>query len=58
MFSGTGNDVETITTLRICGSVNVVGPHELIKNGVIRRCGLVGVGIALLEEVCHLEGGL
>jgi len=24
-------------------------------NGTIRRCGLVGVGVALLEEVCHCE---
>ena len=23
----------------------------------IRRCGLVGVGVALLEEVCHCGGG-
>jgi hypothetical protein len=22
-------------------------------SGTIRRCGLVGVGVALLEEVCH-----
>jgi hypothetical protein len=22
------------------------------------RCGLVGVGVALLEEVCHCGGGL
>ena len=27
-------------------------------SGTIRRCGLVGVGVALLEEVCHCGGGL
>jgi hypothetical protein len=26
--------------------------------GLIWRCGLVGVGVALLEEVCHCRGGL
>jgi hypothetical protein len=26
-------------------------------NGTIRRYGLVGVGMALLEEVCHCRGG-
>ena len=26
-------------------------------NGTIRRCGLVGVGVVLLEEVCHCGGG-
>ena len=25
--------------------------------GTIKRCGLVGVGVALLEEVCHCESG-
>ena len=24
-------------------------------SGTIKRCGLVGVGVALLEEVCHCE---
>jgi hypothetical protein len=23
------------------------------RSGTIRRCGLVGVGVALLEEACH-----
>ena len=27
-------------------------------NGTIRRYGLVGVGVVLLEEVCHCEGRL
>jgi hypothetical protein len=25
---------------------------------IIRVCGLVEVGVALLEEVCHCQGGL
>jgi hypothetical protein len=27
-------------------------------SGTIRRCGLIGGGVALLEEVCHCGGGL
>jgi hypothetical protein len=27
-------------------------------NGTIRRCGLVGIGVALLEETCHCTGRL
>jgi hypothetical protein len=26
-------------------------------SGTIRRCALVGVGVALLEEECHCGGG-
>ena len=29
-----------------------------IGSGTIRKCGLIGVGMALLEEVCHCRGGL
>jgi hypothetical protein len=36
------------------GGVNVLGP----ESGMIRRYGLVGVGMALLEEVCHCGHGL
>jgi hypothetical protein len=32
----------------------VVGPGS----GTIGRCGLAGVGVTLLEEVCHFGGGL
>jgi hypothetical protein len=28
-----------------------------LGSGTVRRCGLVGVGIAFLEEVCHFGGG-
>ena len=37
-----------------CDGLNMLGPG----NGTIRRCDLVGVGVALLEEVCHCGGGL
>jgi hypothetical protein len=40
------------------GGLNKNGPHRLrylnawiIRSGTIRRCGIVGVGVALLEEV-------
>ena len=36
-----------------CGSLNVIGSHNLIGSGTIRRCGFVGVGMTLLEEMCH-----
>ena len=39
------------------GSLNVIGPYNLIGSGAIRRCGFVGVGVALLEEVCHCGAG-
>ena len=41
-----------------CGSLNVIGPHQLIGSGTIRRWGFAGVGVALLEEECHCGGGL
>jgi hypothetical protein len=37
-----------------CGGLNRLCP----RNGTIRKCGHVGVGVALLEEVCHCGGGL
>jgi hypothetical protein len=29
-----------------------------IESSTIRRCDLLGVDVALLEEVCHYGGGL
>ena len=40
------------------GSLNVFGPHKFIENGSTRKCGMVGVDMALLEEVCHCGSGL
>ena len=34
-----------------CGGLNENGPHRLTRSGTIRRCVLVGVDVALLEEV-------
>jgi hypothetical protein len=36
-----------------CGGLNMLSP----RNCTIRRYGLVGVGMALLEEVCHCGRG-
>ena len=37
----------------ICGGLNGIDPNRLIGNGAFSRCGLVGVGMALLKEACH-----
>jgi hypothetical protein len=49
----------------MCGDLNRNGPQTLmclnachIGHGTIRSCGLMGVGVALLEEVCHCGGRL
>ena len=36
-----------------CGALNENGSHRVIGNGIIKRCSLVGVGVASLEEVCY-----
>ena len=41
--------------LTACGGLNVTGSH---REWHYRECGFVGVGVALLEEVCHCGGGL
>ena len=38
----------------LCGGLNMLGPGS----ATIRRCGLGGVGVALVEEVCHYGHGL
>ena len=37
-----------------CGGLKENGPHSCVTI----RCGFVGVGEALLEEMCHSWGGL
>ena len=32
------------------------GPYRPTGSGTIRKCGLVEVGLVLLEEVCHWRG--
>ena len=44
-----------------CGGLKKNGPHRHILEclrGIIRRCGLVGVGVALLEEVYYWVWGV
>ena len=36
-----------------CGGLNNKGPHRPMGSSTIRRCGLVGEGVALLDGVCH-----
>jgi hypothetical protein len=39
--------------MKCCGGLNMLVP----RIGTIRTCGLVGVGVTLLEKVCHCGGG-
>lgn len=41
------------TPLSRCGSLSKNGFHKFIGSGKDRRCGFVGVGVALFEDVCH-----
>ena len=38
-----------------CGGLNKNGSHRLTGSGTIRKCVLVRVGVALLEEVYHWQ---
>ena len=42
------------TFVRCCGGLNMLVP----RSGAIRRYGNVGVGVALLEDMCHCGDGL
>lgn len=55
------------TQIQVCGGLNGKGPHWLIHLSSlspvgclrrIRRCSLVGVGVALWEKVCYCEWAL
>ena len=35
---------------KYCGSLNVIGSHNLIENGTIKGCGFVGVEMAFLRK--------
>ena len=48
-----------------CGDLNRFAPHSCMylnawptESGTIRRCGLVGIGVTLLKEVCYCVGWL
>lgn len=45
------------TRINYCGSLNVVGPYNLTGSGTGGKCGFVGVGMVLLQIVCHCGGG-
>ena len=54
------SDHDPITTKTHCGGLNRFGSHRLMclnawptGSDTIRKRGLVGVGVVLLEEVCH-----
>ena len=42
----------------MCGSLSAIISHNLIGTGNIRRYAFFGVGMTLLEEVCHFGGGV
>jgi hypothetical protein len=48
-----GKDLTATYKLRMCGGLNMLGPGS----ATTWKCGLVGVGVALLEEKCHCMGG-
>lgn len=37
----------------LCGGLKENGRHRLIESDIIRRRGLAGVGVFLLEKVCR-----
>ena len=39
-----------------CAGLSKNGPHRPIGSGTIKRCGLIEVGVAWLEEVGVTEG--
>ena len=52
-------------SVAVSGALSKYGLHRLMcvnawpmGSGTIRRCGFVGVCVALLEEVCHCGGRL
>jgi hypothetical protein len=47
----------TLTSFCCC-DLNVIDPHRPKGSNTIRRCDLVGVGVALLDEVCYCGGEL
>ena len=42
-----------------CGGLNIMCLNAwLIEDGTIRRYGIAGVGVILLEKVCYRRGGV
>lgn len=44
-------DKKKVKYVHVC-ALNENGPHMLIRSDTIRRRGLAGVGMTLLEELC------
>ena len=44
--------------MTMCGGLNVTGSHRPTGSNTIRKYSFVGVGVVLLEEVCHCGGRL
>lgn len=55
---GMVNTIPCDFMISVCGSLNVIGPHNLVRSVTIRRYHCVGMSIALLEEVRHCGGGI
>ena len=51
-------DRKTNLNFSFSGSLNENGPHRPIGSDTIRKCGLVGVQVALMGEMCHLGWAL
>jgi hypothetical protein len=52
VISGKSNLGESLSLERVVYCV-LNENDRFIGSGTIRKCGLVGVGVALLEKVCH-----
>ena len=51
-------NMQHMFTYMYFSGLNKSGLHRPIRSGTIRKCGIVGVGVALLQVVCHLGGEL
>lgn len=61
LFSSVTLDKTSNTAPNKCkewgNNLNVIGHHKFTGSCTIRRCALVGIGMTLLEEVCHCGVG-
>lgn len=44
----------SLSPMCVCGGLNENGAHRSLESGTTRKSGPVAVGVAMLEEVCHL----
>lgn len=45
--------LEILSFLSICGGLRENGRLRFIGSGTIKKCGLAGADVPLLEEVCY-----